>query len=624
MNTDKNTFARSMSALPYGRLLNAALLRAVLVSAAFLSIALLSVLFLGGCSNPLGGEISESGGGNVTLTFGKSDGRAITSGVDLPADVLASMRFESKLTGPNREALTLNAKWGETAKLKLRQGKWRIDAKAYQADSPNLAGTGSISFEIQAKNNKIIVPMAMRDTAGAPLSCYEIHVPGFANGQVEASFTAAYPGTTVTLTTAPTGGYILHSLTYTDGTTTHTPSGGGNEYAFTMPDADVTVSAAFTSFYTVKYSAGTGIGTVPEPAAVGLGSSIILPAGSAPSGGIPFYSWEVDGTAYPAGASYTVTGDVTLTARWAFSSVSGITAYLDGMTGGMSAADPLPLPAGIAFVDTAWDALLGEILLSGKYVAMDLSISTISGVPAEFNPASSSSPAKSQIVSLVLPDTPFSIADGSSSNPTFNGFGSLKKVSGAGVTGIGQYAFSSTSIAEVSFPAAVDIGERAFNSCDSLAEVSLPAVTTLGDYVFNGCTALVTVYFPAAVSIGTQAFHLCDSLAEVSLPKVTSIGDYAFFLCTSLDTVNLPVVMALGDYAFGMNAGGSALTITLGSTPPPVTGTNMFMGVSFHNDVTVKVPSTALDLGLYDTAWQDDFIGGGTNPLYITLSVLPL
>ncbi|MDR1252518.1 MAG: hypothetical protein LBK62_10165, partial [Treponema sp.] len=227
MNTDKNTFARSMGALPHGRLLNAALLRAVLVSAALLSAALVSGLFLGGCSSPLGGEISESGGGNVTLTFGKSDGRTITSGVDLPADVLASMRFESKLSGPNGEALSLNAKWGETAQLKLRQGKWRIDAKAYQADSPNLAGTGSLSFEIQARNNKVIVPMAMRDTAGAPLSCYEIHVPGFANGQVESSFTAAYPGTTVTLTTAPAGGYILHSLTYSDGTAIYTPGGGG-------------------------------------------------------------------------------------------------------------------------------------------------------------------------------------------------------------------------------------------------------------------------------------------------------------------------------------------------------------------------------------------------------------
>ncbi|MDR1252456.1 MAG: InlB B-repeat-containing protein, partial [Treponema sp.] len=313
MQNDKNTPIRPAAARSRGGLLNAALLSAVLVSA-----ALLSGLFLGGCSSPLDAG-ANGGGGNVTLTFGKSDGRTITSGVDLPADVLASMRFEAKLSGPNREALTLNAKWGETTKLKLRQGKWRIDAKAYQADSPNLAGTGSISFDIKDRNNKIIVPMAMRDTAGAPLSCYEIHVPGFANGQVEASFTAAYPGTTVTLTTAPAGGYILHSLTYTDGTATHTPAGGGNEYTFTMPDADVTVSAVFIHpFYTITYSAGTGSGTVPAPVVIESGTSIPLPAGSAPSGGIPFHSWEMGGTVYTAGASYTVTGDVTLTARWAF------------------------------------------------------------------------------------------------------------------------------------------------------------------------------------------------------------------------------------------------------------------------------------------------------------------
>ncbi|MDR1251316.1 MAG: hypothetical protein LBK62_04025 [Treponema sp.] len=531
MNADKNTPAGSTVALSRGSLVNAALLSAVLLSAVLLSTALLSGLFLGGCESALSEGAGEAmdGKGTVTLTFGKSAGRAITSGIDLPDDVLASMRFEARLTGPNREDLTLNAKWGETAQLRLRQGQWRIDAKAYQADSPNLAGTGSISFDIQPRNNMVIVPMAMRDTAGAPLSCYEISVPGFANGQIEAGFTAAYPGTTVTLTAVPAGGYLLHSLSYTDGTTTYTPTGGGNEYVFTMPDADITVSAAFHPFHTVTYIAGTGGGTVPPPAPIEVGSSVTLPMVGA-SGGIPFHSWEMGGTVYAEGASYTVTSDVTFTARWAFKDVSGIQAYLTGMSGG-SETNPILLPVGIASVNTVWDALLNAIAaaIPDKYVALDLSASTLSGGGTVFDPYSSSL-GNPRIVSMVLPDIALSIPNGASMNPRmFDGFTNLKRVDGAGITRVGQYAFS---------------------------------------------------------------------------------------YCISLEEVNFPAAASIGPGAFGNTGGTTALTITLGSTPPTLDmGIDMFINVTDPKSVTVKVPSAALSS--YNTTWQNNFKNGSSIILII-------
>jgi hypothetical protein len=293
------------------------------------------------------------------------------------------------------------------------------------------------------------------------------------------------------------------------------------------------------------------------------------------------------GTVYTAGASYTVTGDVTLTARWAFSSVSDIPAYLSGMSGGMSAADPLPLPAGLNLADGAngWDALLGAIP-SGKYVALDLSISAM-GAPS-FNPALSPSSGKDKIVSLVLPDTPFSIADGADVyTPTFNGFTNLKRVSGDGVTGVGQYAFSYyIPLEEVRFPAAASIDQYAFYHCSSLPEVSLPMATSIGNFAFQYCTALT----------------------EVSLPKVTSLGIYAFRDCTSLAMVNLSSVTTFGTAVFD-STGGTPLTITMGSTAPTM-GTGTFDGTS-GKSVTVKVPSTAYSL--YDTTWQTAFKGGNTS-----------
>jgi hypothetical protein len=277
------------------------------------------------------------------------------------------------------------------------------------------------------------------------------------------------------------------------------------------------------------------------------------------------------GTVYTAGASYTVTGDVTLTARWAFSNASDITAYLSG-----SAANPIPLPAGLNLADSAngWNALFGVISSatpSGQYVALDLSISTISGT--EFNPALSAATGKDKIVSLVLPDTALSIANGSSSNATFKDFTSLKRVSGDGLTGVGQYAFY---------------------YCTSLAEVSLPAAASIGEYAFQYCTSLAEVSLPAAASIGHMAFYSCTSLTEVSLPAVTTLGNYVFD-----------------------STGVTTLTITMGSTPPTV-GAVSFYNVTVTKNVTVKVPSTALSL--YDTTWQDDFKIGSS----INLSIEPL
>lgn len=79
------------------------------------------------------------------------------------------------------------------------------------------------------------------------------------NGNIAADPVKAVAGQTVTLTPKPAGGFAVKEITYTytlggtEETKTVTADKGGI-YSFTMPDADVTVSATFmqANYYTVK------------------------------------------------------------------------------------------------------------------------------------------------------------------------------------------------------------------------------------------------------------------------------------------------------------------------------------------------------------------------------------
>jgi uncharacterized repeat protein (TIGR02543 family) len=80
----------------------------------------------------------------------------------------------------------------------------------------------------------------------------------------------------------------------------------------------VSVSAPTAS---VTFNANSGSGTVPTAQTVSIGSNITLPNGTGLSrSGYTFGGWNTNtsgtGTAYKAGDSYTVTGNVTLYAKW--------------------------------------------------------------------------------------------------------------------------------------------------------------------------------------------------------------------------------------------------------------------------------------------------------------------
>jgi hypothetical protein len=257
-----------------------------------------------------------------------------------------------------------------------------------------------------------------------------------------------------------------------------------------------------------------------------------------------------------------------------YKDIAAVEAYLTAASGGEAANNPVPLRVELNLA-SGWAELLEAIKDVGKYVDLDLSACTMTGMSAtlgEFDPGAYNT-GESMIVSLVLPGAATSITAGRYGNPTFRYFTALKSVSGSGIDTVGGYAFNNcdalttvsflkaTSIGgdafydcdaltTVDLPKAASIGDWAFYSCSDLTMVSLPSATSIGGYAFRGCSDLTAVSLPSATSIGKNAFSSCGVLTAVNLPSATSIGDNAFDFCRALTTVSLPEATSIGNYAF--------------------------------------------------------------------------
>ena len=104
----------------------------------------------------------------------------------------------------------------------------------------------------------------------------------------------------------------------------------------TMPANDVTVTATYKdksvtpATYTISFAPGDGSGTMSDETAT-EGVAFTLPESSftAPSGKV-FKAWDIDGTEYTPGYSYTFTSNTTVTALWRDSSVITYTVSISG------------------------------------------------------------------------------------------------------------------------------------------------------------------------------------------------------------------------------------------------------------------------------------------------------
>ena len=86
----------------------------------------------------------------------------------------------------------------------------------------------------------------------------------------------------------------------------------------------------------------------------------------------------------------------------------------------------------------------------------------------------------------------------------------------------------------------IEIGDYAFQDCDSLTSVTIPdSVTTIGYEAFYYCENLESVTLGKNVKeIEGSAFECCYKLASIEIPdSVTYIGGDAFYACRSLTSV---------------------------------------------------------------------------------------
>ena len=217
----------------------------------------------------------------------------------------------------------------------------------------------------------------------------------------------------------------------------------------------------------------------------------------------------------------TVTKNINLYAKWNFilplTNVNLVAPYLISQINGNNAANPVVLPVEIALGnmtagESGWRNLLNAIETANKYVNLDLTICTMTGI--EFNPNSLVSDGKEKIVSIILPDAAEAIVDGSYSFVPFNNFSSLTDVSGSNIRFIGIYAFCEiSSLINVNFPKTEIIGNYSFYTCTSLKNISFPSAVSFGANAFANCTNLENIEFSAEADIhATGPFYGCPKL----------------------------------------------------------------------------------------------------------------
>ena len=150
-------------------------------------------------------------------------------------------------------------------------------------------------------------------------------------------------------------------------------------------------------------------------------------------------------------------------------------------------------------------------------------------------------------------------------------------------------------VRRVEMGANVNIGDYAFQNCNSLASITIPnGVTSIGNYAFGYCYNLASITIPNGVtSIDSSAFYYCSSLAPITIPNgVTSIGNNVFQSCYCFASITIPNgVTNIGNSAF-YNCYGLGEIHFLPITPPTVSASSTFS--TLQTDCKIYVPAGSL------------------------------
>jgi hypothetical protein len=206
------------------------------------------------------------------------------------------------------------------------------------------------------------------------------------------------------------------------------------------------------------------------------------------------------GTIHRQGNVLTLSVTVEQGSELCFTTVAEFVAWLDAQPSG-NTPPAAPYSAKFSLDDLSEYENICAALGADKYVVLDFSESTGTTISAN-----ASTPNKSKIVSVILPDS---------------------------VETIGAYAFQNcTSLTTIDLPARVTrIPDNAFRGCSSLESIDLPAtLTRIGDLTFYECTALTTVTLNRTDTVlttldTTSVFENCDPNLTIYVPSAR-VTDY--------------------------------------------------------------------------------------------------
>lgn len=270
-----------------------------------------------------GWDCTSGNGADQCAKFGssKAQGSATTPALNYAGD--ATLTFKAGAWNASTEGTTLNIsiEGGGSASptsVSLTKGAWN----EFTITLTGLTTTSKIKFVAKnTSNNRFFLDeVTVTKSSITPATEYDITIASdIENGTISASKAKAEEGDNITITTTPTTGYHLASLYYTEegNATQHPITATDDVYSFTMPAANVTVSATFEedAKYTVTIETptngtlvvkhGDDVVTSGEQFAVGE----VLDVTATPAAGYKFRNWQaVDGSTH----TYTTTFSYTM------------------------------------------------------------------------------------------------------------------------------------------------------------------------------------------------------------------------------------------------------------------------------------------------------------------------
>lgn len=193
---------------------------------------------------------------------------------------------------------------------------------------------------------------------------------------------------------------------------------------------------------------------------------------------------------------------------------------------------------------------------------------------------------------------------------------------------VGDYAFASTAITQVTVAADASYGNGAFfrskivtltitgnaafgpgafQRCVNLTRVNMPVDGTVefGEGCFAYDTALSSIDLSKQQRIENMTFYGCTALVKAALTAATEIGDHAFADCSALYNVSMPKVVSIGESAFGRYAAndGGAPAISELVLPETLKYVGMGAFIGCEGLISAVLPSSLEEVSDYMFAY---------------------